>query len=149
MVPSRLNRLFQIQPLVTLRFSKNVCNITTLNRHLHHYGFHQTVVALRHHIDICMYDHGSNESTSVALHIKFQSDPRGNLMWEKVTNTQNTVFFLLFFFFWVGYMKLICYHPILVVPNKREIEYENKSTAFDRQRKTNRREKRKSRHRSW
>ena len=33
--------------------------------------------------------------------------------------------------------KFICHHPFLVVAEKRETEYENKSTALDRQREIN------------
>ena len=64
---------------------------------------------------------------NVALCLKFQPDPRCNLT---VIKTENTAFFSFD-------TKFICYHPFLGVANKRETEYENKSTALDRQRETN------------
>ena len=45
--------------------------------------------------------------------------------------------------------KLICYHLLFMVANKRKIECENKSSTLDRQRETNCHEKRESRHRPW
>ena len=53
-----------------------------------------------------------------------------------MANTQNTVCFFLFD------TKFICHHLFLVVADKRETKYENKSTALDTQREINRHEKR-------
>ena len=53
----------------------------------------------------------------------------------------------LLLFFFVFDTKFICYQPFLVVANKREIDYENKSIALHRQRKINCCEKRESRRR--
>ena len=66
---------------------------------------------------------------SVPLRLKFPSDPVITSMWEQVTNTPNTVWVFLFF-----YTKFICHYSFLVVTDKKETEYEKKSTALEKER---------------
>ena len=68
----------------------DVCHTTSLNRHLHHHAFRQNLVVLWHYTDNCT----TTFLTGLWVYhfvLTVNRNPVVTLLWEKVTNTQNTV----------------------------------------------------------
>ena len=71
---------------------------------------------------------------NVALRLKFQTDPRCNLVVRK--SNEYTKEHQDFLFICLFYTKFIRHYLFLMVADKRETEYENKLTAWYKLRKT-------------
>ena len=80
---------------------------------MHSHGSRQTLVALRHYIDLCTTTVGSNGSTSIVLRLKGKSNSRCKLAVRKIDEHREL---------FIGSLKKKVYLPLhpLVIIEKRE-----------------------------